>query len=58
MFHAIIKFGFETFADIEHRGQHFPQRATSGRTQDNRGSSPKRLIAGGVDLDVSLASRN
>jgi hypothetical protein len=57
MFHEIIKFRFETFADIEHRGLHFPQRATAGRTQENRGSFPKRLIAGGADLDVLLAVR-
>jgi hypothetical protein len=32
MFHEIIKFGFETFADMEHRGQHSLPRMTLDRT--------------------------
>jgi hypothetical protein len=57
MFRENKKFGFGVHADMKHRGLHSPQRATSGRTQENRGSFPAMLIAGGAGPDVSLAVR-
>jgi hypothetical protein len=59
MFHEIIKFGFETFADIEQRGQHSLPRMNVDRTRSietkRLGSWLATLIAGGADLDLALA---
>jgi hypothetical protein len=61
MFHGNKKFGFETFADIERRGLHFPPRQRLDRTRSietkHLGSWLEALNAGGAHPDVSLASR-
>jgi hypothetical protein len=61
MFHEIIKFGFETFADMEHRGWHISPRTTPDGTRSVDAKHSRfwleAPIKGYADLDVSLASR-